>query len=142
MHYHFMGKKKTVKRKLTKDAKKKFNEHVQRHRHVPPQMKGWYKDLTKGKTLRPEKTVPVNMLWSLFVPVNIRNQVSKGEKSLEQVPIIDTISDGDYDRVVGPGPVPPVPVVVRAKHFSEKAKELLEDAGCICMELRGESNPI
>mmetsp|Transcript_10758 Transcript_10758/g.15742 ORF Transcript_10758/g.15742 Transcript_10758/m.15742 type:complete len:138 (+) Transcript_10758:38-451(+) len=137
-----MGKKKTVKRKLNKDAKKKYNELLQKHRHVPAHMKGWYKDLTKGKNLRNEKTVPINMLWDLFVPVNIRNQVKKGEKELKQVPIIDTITDGDYDRVVMPGPVPPVPVVIRAKHFSEKAKDLLEDSGCICMETKGQSESI
>jgi large subunit ribosomal protein L27Ae len=70
--------------------------------------------------------INVDKLWTL-VSEDVREQAAKGGAA----PIIDLPAKG-YFKVLGRGELPKIPVIVRARDFSESAEQKIREAGGTC----------
>ncbi|KAF0754452.1 hypothetical protein DYB37_002970 [Aphanomyces astaci] len=74
-------------------------------------------------------TVNVEKLWSLVsAQVKETAEASKDGKA----PIIDVTKAG-YFKVLGKGRLPAVPVIVKAKYFSQEAENKIKAVGGACL---------
>ncbi len=72
-------------------------------------------------------TINVDKLWSL-VPETEQNTSLPAGTAV----VVDALQAG-YFKVLGKGPVPSKPMIVKAKYFSEKAEEKIKQAGGACV---------
>jgi len=70
-------------------------------------------------------TLNLDKLWTL-VSKEVRDQATK-----ENAPIIDVTQHG-YFKVLGKGKLPNKPVIVRAKEFSRRAEQKINNVGGVC----------
>ena len=73
-------------------------------------------------------TINTDKLWSL-VSEQTRNAASN---SKDKAPVIDVTKSGFF-KVLGKGPAPAIPVIVKAKLFSKKAEATIRAAGGACV---------
>merc|ERR1711988_1509420 len=83
--------------------------------------------LTRQKYFCP--TVNLDKLWTL-VSEQTRTQAEKTKG--DKLPVIDVTKAGIY-KVLGKGPLPEIPVIVKAKFFTRKAEERIKAAGGACV---------
>merc|ERR1712192_73829 len=76
--------------------------------------------------------VNIENLWSL-VPEQQYKDAKEGKLGNKAV-VVDVVNHG-YFKVAGKGTLPNIPLIVRARYFSEKAEQKIKAAGGIC-ELR------
>ncbi|GMH35149.1 hypothetical protein BSKO_03017 [Bryopsis sp. KO-2023] len=82
--------------------------------------------LNRNKVFSP--IIPVERLWSL-VGEEVRE---KALQDTSKAPLIDVTKYGFF-KVLGTGQLPPQPLVVRAKFFSKKAQEKIQQVGGACL---------
>ncbi len=75
-------------------------------------------------------TVNVDKLWSLLG----EDVYQKAKSTKGEAPVLDLVEKGIH-KVLGKGAIPKVPLIVRAKFFSQTAEQKIKAAGGIC-ELR------
>ncbi|KAF1809040.1 60S ribosomal protein L28 [Eremomyces bilateralis CBS 781.70] len=71
-------------------------------------------------------TINIDKLWSL-VPEEQREKYISNPKS-DTAPVLDLLSLG-YSKVLGKGVLPEVPIIVRARFFSQEAERKIKGAG-------------
>jgi len=76
-------------------------------------------------------TVNVDRLWTL-VSDRLREQYAKADGKKDKVPVIDVSKFGFY-KVLGNGPLPAQPVIVKAKFFSKKAERKIKAVGGVAV---------
>ena len=76
-------------------------------------------------------TVNVDRLWTL-VSDRLRAQYANADANKYKVPVIDVSKFGFY-KVLGNGPLPAQPVIVKAKFFSKKAERKIKAVGGVAV---------
>jgi len=76
-------------------------------------------------------TVNVDRLWTL-VSDRLREQYAEKDGEKDRVPVIDVTRFGFY-KVLGNGPLPKQPVIVKAKFFSKKAERKIKAVGGVAV---------
>jgi len=76
-------------------------------------------------------TVNVDRLWTL-VSEQTRKQYENADAAKDKVPVIDVTRHG-YFKVLGNGPLPKQPVIVKAKFFSKKAERKIKAVGGVAV---------
>lgn len=76
-------------------------------------------------------TINVDRVWTLVSDATKDAAKQAAGKQGVAVPIIDVTKAG-FHKVLGTGPLPAWPVVVRAKLFSKKAERKILAAGGVC----------
>jgi len=76
-------------------------------------------------------TVNVDRLWSL-VSEQTRAKFAPGTDNKGKAPVIDVTRAG-FTKVLGKGPIPKIPVIVKARFFSERAEKKIKAAGGVCL---------
>lgn len=76
-------------------------------------------------------TVNVDRLWTL-VSERLREQYASADAAKDKVPVIDVSKFGFY-KVLGNGPLPAQPVIVKAKFFSKKAERKIKAVGGVAV---------
>jgi large subunit ribosomal protein L27Ae len=80
------------------------------------------------KNIHWRPTINVDKLWTL-VPKDVKEQaMAKKDQSL----LIDVTKYG-YHKVLGKGELPKVPIVVKAKFFSNEAEKRIKSVGGACV---------
>ncbi|KAF0694129.1 Aste57867_14969 [Aphanomyces stellatus] len=74
-------------------------------------------------------TVNVEKLWSL---VSEQTKTAAETSKDGKAPIIDVTKSG-YFKVLGKGRLPAVPVIVKAKYFSQEAENKIKAVGGACL---------
>ena len=74
-------------------------------------------------------TINVDKLWSL-VSDEVREAAAASKDG--KAPVIDITKYG-YHKLLGSGPLPNIPVVVKAKFFSSKAAKKIAEVGGACV---------
>lgn len=83
--------------------------------------------LLKNRTHCP--TVNVERLWTL-VSEKTKEQAEQAKDG--KAPVIDATKAG-YFKVLGKGRLPNIPVIVKAKFFSQEAEKKIKAAGGACL---------
>lgn len=83
--------------------------------------------LLKNQTYCP--VINLDKLWSL-VPAELRTQAEAATDG--KAPVIDVTSHG-YFKVLGKGELPRIPMIVKARYFSELAEQRIREAGGVCI---------
>merc|ERR1739838_1013188 len=73
-------------------------------------------------------TVNVNKLWTLVSEETRKTAAGKKDAAL----VIDVTKSG-YFKVLGAGTLPKIPVIVKAKFFSQTAEKRIKEAGGACV---------
>ena len=73
--------------------------------------------------------VNIDKLWSL---VSEQTRKAYTDRKDGKAPVIDVTRAG-YFKVLGKGALPKIPVIVKAKFFSEKAEAKIKAAGGVCV---------
>lgn len=74
------------------------------------------------------KTINLDKLWTLLSE-NARKQFTGEGKS---APVIDVTKNG-FDKVIGRGRLPKIPVIVKARRFSKHAQDAIQSVGGACV---------
>jgi large subunit ribosomal protein L27Ae len=72
--------------------------------------------------------VNIDKIWSLVSEQTRANASADKAKA----PVIDVTRAG-YFKVLGKGALPKIPVIVKAKFFSESAERKIKEAGGVCV---------
>jgi large subunit ribosomal protein L27Ae len=72
-------------------------------------------------------TINVDKLWSLVPETEQDASLPTGTAV-----VVDTMKAG-YFKVLGKGSIPPKPMIVKAKYFSQTAEEKIKKAGGACI---------
>jgi large subunit ribosomal protein L27Ae len=73
--------------------------------------------------------VNIDKLWSL---VSEQTRKAYTDRKDGKAPVID-VTRANFFKVLGKGALPKIPVIVKAKFFSEKAEEKIKAAGGVCV---------
>eukprot|EP00924_Labyrinthula_sp_SR-Ha-C_P009483 snap_masked-scaffold_2-processed-gene-25.21-mRNA-1 protein AED:0.28 eAED:0.28 QI:0/-1/0/1/-1/1/1/0/149 len=84
--------------------------------------------LNKNRSYTP--SINVEKIWSLL-PEDVMMKQAKAKDS-KNAPVIDVTKHG-YFKVLGKGELLDAPVVVKAKDFSKRAQEKIQQAGGACI---------
>ena len=76
--------------------------------------------------------INLEKLWSL-VPEETRLKC-KDAKQGEKVPVIDCVESGFF-KVLGRGSLPPQPMIVKARAFTEEAERKIKEVGGVCIKI-------
>ncbi|CAO1392748.1 unnamed protein product [Diamesa hyperborea] len=73
-------------------------------------------------------TMNLDTLWSLVGEENM----DRAAKQADKIPVIDIVQYGFY-KLLGRGHLPKIPIIVKAKYFSQKAENKIKEAGGACV---------
>lgn len=76
--------------------------------------------------------VNLERLWSLVPEAALEDAKKAKASGSKNVPVIDTLQAG-YGKVLGKGHLPEVPMIVKARYFSELAEQKIKAAGGACV---------
>ncbi|CAN0248415.1 unnamed protein product, partial [Phaeothamnion confervicola] len=75
-------------------------------------------------------TVNIDKLWSLLPEGTY--EAAKAQAAEGKAPVIDVTGLG-FSKVMGKGPLPPFPIIVKAKFFTKFAENKIKEAGGACL---------